>query len=268
MTDFERAKAEMLDRLLDGYELAQPVPDELRPLAGLALELRRTLAPAAATASTRDRMLSRVVRRIRSQAPPAQSRPARQPRRIFILRPAYAIASLAMVLTLAFGTGAAYAAESTLPGDALYPVKLGLEEARLALSLTVAGDASLAASFADRRLAEIETLTARGRWVDAGRALGAYPTFVDELVRLEAQITDADKAARIEAQLARHLEVLERVRGQAPESAQPALLQAMERAGRGQLEVKTRHEKDRPEHVPPGQEKKGTDSPGNSGGQD
>jgi len=265
MAEVEQETADRLDRLVDALASSPPASDDLRPLVALAAELRGTLAPAASTEATRHRVQARVLRRVRAQTPAARRRPATERRRPLILRPAYAIAGLAVALMLTFSTGAAYAAESTLPGDTLYPVKLGLEEARLAFSPTVAGDAALAASFADRRLAEIETLTAHGRWRDVERALDAYPTFVDDLVRLEALIADPDEAADVEAQLAHHLEVLERVRSEAPEAAQPALLHALERAGRGHQEVKTRQEKDKPDHVAPGQEKKGTESPGNSG---
>jgi len=242
-------------------------PDDLRPLLGLAAELRRTLAPAAATEGMRQRVLSRVLQRVRMQARASHRRPSTEQRRPWILRPAYAIAGLALAALLTFSTGVAYAAESTLPGDALYPVKRGLEEVRLALSATVEGDAELTASFADRRLAEIEGLTARGRWDDVERTLQAYQTHVDDLVRLEALTSDPGEAAFIEARLTHHLEVLERVRGTAPESAQPALLQAIEHTGRGRQELEQRQDdRNRPDRIPPGQEKKSTDAPGNSGG--
>jgi hypothetical protein len=254
-----------LDRLIDALETPPSASDDLRPLVGLAAELRRTLAPAASTEAMRHRVQARVLRRVRTQTPAARRRPEAKPRRPLILRPAYAIAGLALALLLTFSTSAAYAAESSLPGDALYPVKRGLEKAQLALSVTTAGDTALTASFVDRRLAEIETLTARGRWRDVDQALQAYSTSVDELVRLEALAADPAEWADVQARLSHHLEVLELVRGKAPDSAQPALLQALERAGRGRQEVEDRHGDKKPDHTPPGQEKKSTGSSGNSG---
>ena len=263
MAEVERERSEALDRLIDALDLPQSASDDLRPLVALAAELRRSLAPAASTVLIRDRVLSRVLRQARAQTPAARRRSATERRRPLILRPAYAIAGLALTLGLTFGTGAAYAAESTLPGDALYPVKRSLEEVRLALSVTAAGDAALAASFTDRRLAEVETLTERGRWDDVDQALQAYATSVDDLVRLQAMVTDPGRSADIEAQLSRHLEVLERVQSKAPDPAQPALLQALERAGRGRPEAGGRQDdKKKPDHNPPGQEKKSTESPG------
>jgi len=269
MAEVEQETADRLDRLVDALASSPPASDDLRPLVALAAELRDTLAPAASTEATRHRVQARVLRRVRAQTPAARRRPATERRRPLILRPAYAIAGLALALLMTFGTGVAYAAESTLPGDSLYAVKRGLEEVRLALSGTVEGDAALTASFADRRLAEIESLTARGRWRDVDQALQAYQTHIDDLVRLEALASDPAEAAFVEARLSHHLEVLERVRGSAPESAQPALLQALERTGRGRQEVESRQDdKKKPDRTPPGQEKKSTDSPGNSGGED
>jgi len=267
MAEVERESAERLDRMIDSLESPQTASGDLQPLLGLAAELRRTLAPAASTEAARHRVLARVLQGVRTQTRASHRRRSTEPRRPMILRPAYAIAGLALAVLLTFSTGVAYASESTLSGDALYPIKRGLEQARLTLSGTVEGDAALTASFADRRLAEIESLTARGRWNDVERTLQAYQTHVDDLVRLEALASDPGEAAFVEARLTHHLEVLERVRGTAPESAQPALLQAIEHTGRGRQEVERRQDdRQRPDHTPPGQEKKSTAGPGNSGG--
>ncbi len=263
MAESEQETASRLDRLL-GVLASPSASGDLQPLVGLAAELRRTLAPAAATEATRHRVQARVLRRVREPRPAARRRPSTG-RRSLILRPAFAIAGLLVALLLTFSTGVAYAAESTLPGDALYPVKRGLETAQLALSATTAGDTALTASFVDRRLAEIETLTARGRWGDVDQALQAYATSVDELVRLEALAGDPSESTDVEARLSHHLEVLEHLRGIVPEAAQPALLKALERAGRGQQDIEDRQGGKKPDHVPPGQEKKDTDSPGNPG---
>ncbi len=176
------------------------------------------------------------------------------------LRPAYALAGVALAVSLGLGTTAAYAAEASLPGDLLYPVKRGLESARLALSTTEAADDALVVSFADRRLAEIEALTAQGRWSDVQSALAGYPEAV-------AGLAAVDPAA-VEAQLQHHIEVLERVQSQAPESAIPGLERALERAGRGRQEAKDRQGEKEPRPEAPGQEKKEDISPGVSDDKD
>ena len=67
------------------------------------------------------------------------------------------------------GAGVSYAAESALPGDALYPVKVSVnEEVRAALAPTDEAKADWEAERAERRLAEAETLAESGK-LDAAR---------------------------------------------------------------------------------------------------
>lgn len=67
--------------------------------------------------------------------------------------------ALALVLT----GGVSYAAEGSLPGDFLYPVKVGInEEVRSALAVSAEADAEVSASLAAERLNEAEQLSARG----------------------------------------------------------------------------------------------------------
>ena len=240
MTSDEQGRADALDRLID-VPAGGKAGGDLDPLIALAAEFRRALAPAPASGAVRARVLARVMNRVAaSQAAPRLGRRT-------ILRPAYALAGLLLVLTLTFGATAAYASEAALPGDALYGVKRGLEDVQLLLSTTAAGDSALVEHFADRRLDEIEALTGRGRWEDAERALQAYPEVVDELLA----VSQADAVDSQAARLAHHLEVLLRVAEKTPAEAQPALLRALERADRGRQEVEGRRQD--PQPIPPGQ---------------
>ena len=241
MSSNEQSRADALDRLIDGTEAGATGSEGLGALVSLAAHLRGALAPATAAAQVRARVLARVTNRVAAlQAAPRLGRRT-------ILRPAYALAGLLLVLTLTFGATAAYASEAALPGDALYGVKRGLEDVRLVLSTTAAGDSALVEHFADRRLDEIEALSGRGRWDDAERALQDYPQVVDELVAL----SQADAVDSQAARLAHHLEVLLRVAEKTPAEAQPALQRALERADRGRQEVERRRQVPKP--IPPGQ---------------
>ena len=240
MTSDEQGRADALDRLID-VPAGGKAGGDLDPLIALAAEFRSALAPAPAAGAVRARVLARVMNRVAaSQAAPRLGRRT-------ILRPAYALAGLLLVLTLTFGATAAYASEAALPGDALYGVKRGLEDVQLLLSTTAAGDSALVEHFADRRLDEIEALTGRGRWEDAERALQAYPEVVDELLA----VSQADAVDSQAARLAHHLEVLLRVAEKTPAQAQPALLRALERADRGRQEEERRRQD--PQPIPPGQ---------------
>lgn len=229
-----------LERRLAGEPSSGFVDHELDDLASAAAQLRTRLRPPAPGAPTRARVWNRIAADLRHAHRPQRRRMA--------FRPAFALAGIAIAFLLMSGTTAALAAEQSLPGDALYPLKRTLETAQLALSLTEAGDEGLIAAHADRRLAEIEALSARGRWHDVDAALSAYMDGIDRLEGIEA--------AEAEIRLTHHLQVLERVRSQAPDSALPGLTRALERASRDKDEARDRRHEDGTPPGSPGNEKK------------
>lgn len=71
---------------------------------------------------------------------------------------------VAIVLGLLLSGTASYAAEGALPGDLLYPVKIGVnEKVGSALALSAESKATLEAKFAERRLSEATNLAADNR---------------------------------------------------------------------------------------------------------
>ena len=81
---------------------------------------------------------------------------------VLIARGAYALAVL--VLVAGTGGGIAYAAEGSLPGDTLYPVKIHVTEAvQSALAFSPTAKAEVHASLAQRRLEEAQQLAAQGK---------------------------------------------------------------------------------------------------------
>lgn len=77
-----------------------------------------------------------------------------------------------LATVLAGGVATAVASTAALPGDVLYPVKRGVEEVRLAVSLTDAARASTELALARERVEEVELLaTASG--AEPGRLDGA-----------------------------------------------------------------------------------------------
>jgi hypothetical protein len=80
---------------------------------------------------------------------------------------------LAIVLTLAAaGGGTAYASQTSLPGDALYSMKLGTEQMRMTLQGDDVARAERALSFAERRVEEMEALAEKGRAQHLGPGCG------------------------------------------------------------------------------------------------
>ena len=96
----------------------------------------------------------------------------------FVLRAAI---SLILVLTLTFGSiGVAQASQSTIPGDGLYGVKLTLEDAELAFSLSPAQSVRLHIKFIRRRVIEIQTLVLDNRLEFLNQAVTLYQKQIDQ----------------------------------------------------------------------------------------
>jgi RNA polymerase sigma-70 factor (ECF subfamily) len=100
-----------------------------------------------------------------------------------------------IVATLTFillGGGAVYAADSSLPGDTLYPVKRSVEALRLAASLSDRSDALLHLDFAEKRLVEARQLASTARDADLRAALEAYRIELETGVTLLRQVHGVD----------------------------------------------------------------------------
>ena len=90
---------------------------------------------------------------------------------VVISRHGYAVPITALVLVFGLTGGTAFAAEGTLPGDTLYPIKVHVtEEIRSALATTPKAQADWQIERAGRRLEEASTLAVEGNLTDQNRA--------------------------------------------------------------------------------------------------
>ncbi len=146
------------------------------------------------------------------------------------------IASILMLMVFLFGGGGitAYAASAALPGDALYPVKTGIENARVGITGSPEDQASLFLGMAGKRLAEIQALIAEKRLSqvtetasqfekDIQKALGAIQK-LSEKDSARAAVLSAD-AARI---LAGYSNALNAILAAAPKDVQPMIQNALD----------------------------------------
>ena len=112
-------------------------------------------------------------------------------------------AAIALLIIFAGGS-TSYAAQSALPGDALYPIKVGInEKVQLALARTPAAHAELDAEFAERRLQEAETLAVSGKLspqISNTLASNLDVTAKDFNAQLATLATSSDNASAIDAQ--------------------------------------------------------------------
>lgn len=91
------------------------------------------------------------------------------------------------ILAFLVGAGAGYASGDALPGDALYPLKTGLEDLQLSFSQTKGGDAQLHLKFAVTRADEIVSLITIGRFQNMPESVEDF----ERQIRLAAQVLGA-----------------------------------------------------------------------------
>jgi hypothetical protein len=205
----------LLDRIL-----ARGVPMPADPIvaAGVERHLRRIQPDPMFRRRLRGQVLNRYVANREGLITPA--RPAARRRQMGVLGRGVLFASMLTVLGVS-AVGAA--AQESLPGDALYSVKLQLEELRLRIAPPGLRD-DLAAMALDERLEEVERLAAAGRWelVDAAAASAARAE--EQLAALLNGTGGPDLNHQEAIQI--HAERLEQLIATAPISAQDGLQQA------------------------------------------
>lgn len=76
-------------------------------------------------------------------------------------QPRWAMAAMAVMLVFVMGGGTVLAADSSMPGNPLYPVKIATENVRVSLAGTETEKAELLATIADRRVEEMDHVTAK-----------------------------------------------------------------------------------------------------------
>ncbi len=263
------------EEALAGYleTLPAPVRQEVEPLLRLALTLQQApeVKPRPAF---RQQARKRLMRRIR---PPwfvtfwRQLRLYGRSSQTFAQRRlamTWIVALVAALTALLGGGGAVYASESALPGDTLYPVKTLVEDVQLALS-GPEQDAQLLAQFAQRRMEEVQTLAAEGRFEDIPLAMARYQEEVQAMVQVMAQIgqPDPEQIGQGEALLAHHVQVLQVLAQQVPPQAKPALEHALQVSQQG-LAAMQQHRSNGPQGTPGGHGNgapMGTPGPGGPG---
>jgi hypothetical protein len=173
-----------------------------------------------------------------------------------LLRPALGAAAT-LVLVLA---GATSAAASSLPGDALYPVKRASEDVRLALTFDAFARTQLLSELTDRRIEELAEIAKR-RPSLAPTATEEYAEaverFADALDDLHAVSTEKRAAAQAlaEAARAKHKAMLDAVKGRLSEEDQTDVQKVIDREEERTSPSRPDHDGDgfpggRPSNVP------------------
>jgi hypothetical protein len=161
--EFENILDDCLQRILEGESVEACLewyPDqaeELRPLLLTAAGARRAVE-IRPRHEFRDRAGYEFQKAIQ-EAPPVARREG-----FFevLMKPAWATILIVFIILVA-GTGTIAAANNSLPGDALYSVKMATESVRLTFAFSEEGKADLYVKLADRRVDEIVKMAEKGK---------------------------------------------------------------------------------------------------------
>jgi len=238
--------------------------EDLEPLLIVAAEARDRISIPEPRAEYLDQSKARIVNQVKaSRRKTQESRPPRPRSSHRILRPAFVLAGIVLVLALMVsGVGVVSASAGTIPGDALYPVKRGFEEARLVLTLNPESDQNILLDIADERLAETEKALEAGRDGDAEAAIRGYQETVERILALSGDVYERgnpDSLSRVQNRLEQHQQVLLDVMMEEQHAANEGLENALERSQHGREIIEQIKQGGKPSDLAPGQLKRDTD---------
>ena len=148
---------------------------------------------------------------------------------------AVAIVVAVILCISAAGTGTAYASQSSLPGDTLYPVKLGTEQLQRVITFNDAAEVELELKFANTRLEEIEAIAGK-RPDKTSVAVTGYERNLNLAITKAEQIGDSETSRETVAlEILNHLTRLDEIEDGVPEAAREAIINSKEIAINGHI---------------------------------
>jgi len=208
--------------------------EELRSL----LEIATTLKPDEVTPSLEFKQ--RAKRSLFAEMQPPPEKISRSLLRWYSLSPVRWIVGVLIGLLVlgAAGGGTVYAAQSSLPGDVLYPVKTGAENIQLAVTRGAEAKANLHLKLAQQRIDEATQQAKLNRTINVQALDTVERQFNDAIKELsnsdDTAATDNVLSRLSTATLNQQIE-LGQVLANAPDASKPALKHALEVTRRGNL---------------------------------
>jgi len=194
-------------------------------------------SPPGGLVAGRERMMAEAARlqataRSRSISHPTETEKTQRRRNMKLLLAYKIIAAVMAVVvgTTSVGGGVAFASADSLPGNALYPVKLAVEDARLALTGDPASRAELTLAFAAERTEEMQQLMAQGKSVPED-VIVRLARHTEQAMAQIAQARPEEVPGLLEQVMERtrtQQQVLEQACAAAPEQSQATLRHALE----------------------------------------
>jgi hypothetical protein len=138
---------------------------------------------------------------------------------------------IAMIIVFASSSLTVLAAQSSLPGDTLYPVKTWSENLRYSFTLSRQAKLNLTLDYTNIRMNEISSLVAQGRMV-SDQTSSQYKQQLNNVLELAVQMDDTQLEAALQ-QIMDHAgkqeAIVQRLINQVPPQAQPAMQRLQER---------------------------------------
>ncbi|MBI3971623.1 MAG: hypothetical protein HY332_10080 [Chloroflexi bacterium] len=239
--DFDTALNKAIDRLRAGSPIDECVAasprfaDDLRPLLELT-QMTLQLAPVPAPADVKARVRARVMAAAEAKL---NRRPWWHTAASWLAGgpawrlPPVGVAAAVVAFAVFGGGGAVVAAAHSLPGDTLYPIKLAVEDVRLAAARVTSGEdaqAALRNEIADRRVHEAKALADHGRTVPPGLIEAAlrHAEAADQLVAALPDGKRVEVATALAASESQRAATLHEVWLRVPEPAKPAIEHAIQ----------------------------------------
>jgi hypothetical protein len=145
------------------------------------------------------------------------------------------ILALVVVAIMLFGgaSATAFASQSSLPGDALYPLKMGLEQTQISLANDAYIQAKLHLEFAQRRMDEITELLRQGRSSDVEFASNEFEYYIQQAMEATQTVmtSDPERGAELSSLVSQALldyaVALKAVLLEAPDPVKPVVEKAL-----------------------------------------
>jgi len=138
------------------------------------------------------------------------------------------------------GTGTVYASQDSLPGDFLYPVKLGTEQVQRLLTTDDVSGINLELRFADTRLEEMEEVIKKNP-EEISIAVNGYERNLNLAISRAEQTKNegvqTNLQERIALAISNHLSVLDEVEGGAPDEVEGVISNAKDVAINGHIKA-------------------------------
>lgn len=237
--EFESLLDESLERLRKGEKLEPSAEEELEAFLKVASRIQEiSTPPREAFVDDLERGLVEKARAL--QRAKRRSLWARYLTPTFGRARRWATVLAAILAFVVASAGTVVAAQSSIPGEPLYPVKRVTERLGLLVVRDLPAKIHLHLEFTKRRTDEIEALYGRGQGVEE-EILMELATETEETLKEIEVAPEGDRDSLFEklVDLTEHQQrVLERVRDRVPDQAKPALERALDVSTRGHERAK------------------------------